>query len=72
MTDQLAQHRTRTATELGLAGNHPDAIAKHLDAYEAHVTARAYRIAASAMTAQGNEDGANLLSTMATHQETAA
>lgn len=29
------EYRERTAKELGLAGNHPDAIAKHLDAYEA-------------------------------------
>lgn len=47
MTDTTAaEYRDRTSRELGLAGNHPDAIAKHLDAYEAAVSATAYRKAA--------------------------
>ena len=35
MTDSLAaQYRERTSRELGLAGNHYDAIQAHLDQYE--------------------------------------
>lgn len=48
--------RQRTSRELGLAGNHPDAIASHLDAYEAEVTAAAYRAAADEIEA-GDPDG---------------
>ncbi|MGW6255434.1 hypothetical protein [Streptomyces sp. NPDC055085] len=34
MTDTYQRFRDRTSCELGLAGNHPQAIPKHLDAYE--------------------------------------
>lgn len=39
--DRYEALRSRTSRELGLSGNHPDAIPKHLDAYEAAVLSRA-------------------------------
>lgn len=39
--DRYEAFRDRTSRELGLSGNHPDAIPKHLDAYEEAVVSRA-------------------------------
>jgi hypothetical protein len=56
--DPVAEYRTRASKELGLAGNHYDAISAFLDRYEQAVATKALHDVARLMEGRGYDDDA--------------